>query len=124
MPIDLGLRPWWVEPWPEEEAKRAAEGLGLSDAEAKARLARFGPNLFRERHEKSLLLQYLTRFRNPLVIILLVASAVSAFSAPAKAVEFRGEVRKDTSNVASFAYADGINRKSQNSVGLEAIYKF
>ena len=80
MPIDSKLRPWWLEPWPEEEAKRAAEGLGLLDAEAKARLARFGPNLFRERPEKSLLLQFLTRFRNPLVIILLVASAVSAFS--------------------------------------------
>jgi len=52
----------------------------LSGAEAKARLARFGPNLFRERQEKSLLLQYLTRFKNPLVIILLVASAVSAFT--------------------------------------------
>ena len=53
---------------------------GLSGAEAKARLARFGPNLFRERQDRSLLLQYLTRFKNPLVIILLVASAVSAFT--------------------------------------------
>ncbi len=41
-----------------------------------------------------------------------------------KSLELRGEVRKDTSNVASFAYNDGINRKSQNSVGLEAVYKF
>ncbi len=39
-----------------------------------------GPNLFRQRQERSLLLQYLSRFRNPLVIILLVASAVSAFT--------------------------------------------
>jgi len=53
---------------------------GLSGAEAKARLARFGPNLFRERKEKPLLVQYLIRFKNPLVIILLVASAVSAFT--------------------------------------------
>jgi Mg2+-importing ATPase len=52
----------------------------LSGAQAKARLARFGPNLFRERSGKSLLLQYLMRFKNPLVIILLVASAVSAFT--------------------------------------------
>jgi hypothetical protein len=44
--------------------------------------------------------------------------------APAKNVELRGEVRKDTSDKASFAYNDGIARKSQNSVGLEAIYKF
>jgi len=44
--------------------------------------------------------------------------------APAKNVEFRGELRKDTSDKASFAYNDGINRKAQDSVGLEAIYKF
>ena len=80
MPIDSKLQPWWLEPWPKEEAKSAPEGRGLSAAEAKARLIQFGPNLFRERQEKSLLRQYLIRFKNPLVIILLVASAVSAFS--------------------------------------------
>lgn len=80
MPIDSALRPWWLEPPSGEAAERATEATGLSGAEAKARLARFGPNLFRERQEKSLLLQYLTRFKNPLVIILLVASAVSAFT--------------------------------------------
>lgn len=79
MPIDSMPRPWWLEP-PGEAAERAAEIDGLSGAEARVRLARCGPNLFRERQEKSLLLQYLTRFKNPLVIILLVASAVSAFT--------------------------------------------
>jgi len=44
--------------------------------------------------------------------------------APSKAMELRGEVRKDVSDKASFAYNDGIARKSQNSLGLEAIYKF
>jgi P-type Mg2+ transporter len=80
MPIDSALRPWWLEPPSAEAAEPATEATGLSSAEAKARLARFGPNLFRERREKSLLLQFLTRFKNPLVIILLVASAVSAFT--------------------------------------------
>jgi len=80
MPIDSTLRPWWLEPPSGEAADRATEATGLSGAEAEARLARFGPNLFRERQDKSLLLQYLTRFKNPLVIILLVASAVSAFT--------------------------------------------
>ena len=51
----------------------------MSGAEADARLARFGPNLFRARQDKSLLRQFFARFKNPLVIILLVASAVSAF---------------------------------------------
>jgi len=44
--------------------------------------------------------------------------------APTKNTELRGEVRKDISNQASFAYNDGIGRKDQSSVGLEAIYKF
>ncbi len=75
MPIDSTVRPWWLEP-----LDLATGATGLSSAEAKARLARYGPNLFRGRHEKSLLLQYLTRFKNPLVIILLVASAISALT--------------------------------------------
>ena len=75
-PADSKLAPWWLEPTPSA----AAETAGLSGAEARARLAKVGPNLFRERQEKSLLLQYLARFKNPLVIILLVASAVSAFT--------------------------------------------
>jgi hypothetical protein len=44
--------------------------------------------------------------------------------APSKTMELRGEVRKDTSDKASFAYNDGIARKGQNSLGLEAVYKF
>jgi len=43
---------------------------------------------------------------------------------PTKNVELRGEVRRDSSNVSSFNYADGTTKKSQNSLGLEAIYKF
>ena len=83
MPLDSTLRPWWLEPLSAAGADLAATEAGLSSAEAKIRLARFGPNLFRERQEKSLLLQYLIRFKNPLVIILLVASAVSAFTGEA-----------------------------------------
>ena len=80
MPIGSTLQPWWLAPLPEGTTDTATVVAGLSGAEAKARLARFGPNLFRERQHKSLLLQYLTRFKNPLVVILLVASAVSAFT--------------------------------------------
>jgi hypothetical protein len=43
---------------------------------------------------------------------------------PTKNVELRGEVRADSSNVSSFNYPDGTTKKSQNSFGLEAIYKF
>ena len=80
MPKDAKLQPWWLEPLPAATADQARVAAGLSQVEARARLARFGPNLFRERREKSLLRQYLSRFKNPLVLILLVASAVSAFT--------------------------------------------
>ena len=43
---------------------------------------------------------------------------------PAKNVELRGEVRHDSSNQSSFNQPDGTTKKSQNSLGLEAIYKF
>jgi len=80
MTTDSKRQSWWLEPLSARTAGPARVATGLSGAEAKARLARFGPNRFRVRPEKSLLLQYLIRFKNPLVLILLVASAVSAFT--------------------------------------------
>ena len=61
----------------------AASPDGLSSAEAAARLAQFGPNLIHGEKKKSLVLQFLAKFRNPLVIILLTASALSAFTGDA-----------------------------------------
>jgi Mg2+-importing ATPase len=72
MLIDSKKQSWWLD------APSVAKGL--SSAEARELLAKFGPNLFHERKKKSLLVQYITRFKNPLVIILLVASMVSAFT--------------------------------------------
>lgn len=51
--------------------------LGLTSAEAASRLVRFGPNQLKPRRQ-SALLQILSRFRNPLVLILLAASVISA----------------------------------------------
>jgi len=73
MPLEPPHSPWWLQ-------KQILEGSGLSSAEAKSRLAKFGQNLFSEGVSKSLLQQYLIRFKNPLILILLVASAVSAFT--------------------------------------------
>ena len=56
---------------------------GLSNAEAAARLIHFGPNLIHAERKRALLLQFLAKFRNPLVIILLTASALSAFTGDA-----------------------------------------
>ena len=50
----------------------------MNSAEAAARLKQFGPNLIHAERKRALVLQFLTKFRNPLVIILLIASALSA----------------------------------------------
>jgi hypothetical protein len=44
--------------------------------------------------------------------------------AASKSMELRGEIRKDTSDVAAFNFSDGTPRKAQSSLGLEAVYKF
>lgn len=71
---------WWLTPLTEPQAELATDAAGLSSAEARLRLAKFGKNLFRDHQQKSLILQFLSRFKNPLVILLLVASAISAFT--------------------------------------------
>ena len=53
---------------------------GLSQREARQRSARFGPNTLRNYGERPLILQYLSHFKNPLVMVLLAASAVSALT--------------------------------------------
>ncbi len=53
---------------------------GLSDSEAAARLAEFGPNLLHPVKRRLLFFQFLAKFRNPLVLILLVASIVLALT--------------------------------------------
>jgi Mg2+-importing ATPase len=65
---------WWLTPVP------AADAAGLSSSEAASRLARFGPNLFRDHQQRPLIVQFLSRFKNPLVILLLVASGISALT--------------------------------------------
>ena len=68
---------WWLAP---PEVSAAVRATGLSGADARERLSRFGPNLFRDHPVQSLLVQFISRFKNPLVIILLMASAISAFT--------------------------------------------
>jgi P-type Mg2+ transporter len=51
---------------------------GLTAREAARRLERAGPNVLRIHRERSFLFHLLTRFRNPLVILLMAAGAISA----------------------------------------------
>ena len=69
---------------PESEQKGPkqdghSEIRGLSGGEARARLARFGPNELTSARRLTGLRQLLSFFSNPLVIILLIASVISAF---------------------------------------------
>ena len=68
---------WWREPLSECQAALGAGSDGLSSKEARHRLRISGPNTFQDSPKRSLLVQFLTRFKNPLVIILLVASTIS-----------------------------------------------
>lgn len=77
MPAPSHPTAWWQTPLAPPPAAQAG-AAGLSTREARARLARDGANLPRAPRRWTPLLHYLARFGNPLIIILLVASAVSA----------------------------------------------
>jgi P-type Mg2+ transporter len=53
---------------------------GLSSAEAAARLKQGGPNRLRPPLQRAVVLQFLAQFRNPLVLVLLVAIGISALT--------------------------------------------
>jgi Mg2+-importing ATPase len=80
MAIDSSTRPWWLESFPDAAKASAYVTTGLSSAEARLRLAKFGPNLFSDHQELPLWRQFLARFKNPLVLLLLAASAISAMT--------------------------------------------
>ena len=54
------------------------EGLTSEDAERRRRI--YGPNALRDHGRRSALLDFLSRFQNPLVLLLLAAGAISAFT--------------------------------------------
>jgi len=71
---------FWQQSAPELLKRLNATAAGLTSSEADDRLMQFGPNMLRPPRKRALVLQFLARFKNPLVIILLIASAVSAFT--------------------------------------------
>ena len=54
--------------------------IGLTRIEAAQRLGHYGPNRLRPATQRAVVLQFLAHFRNPLVLVLLAASVVSALS--------------------------------------------
>ena len=71
---------FWNLPSASLLSQLEATADGLSLREARTRSARFGPNTLRTHGERPLLIQYLSHFKNPLVLVLLAASAVSALT--------------------------------------------
>ncbi len=74
-PADHAESPWWLS-----EDPGASENHGLTSAEVAQRLAKFGPNALRPQAAHALLWQFVSRFKNPLVVVLLIASGVSALT--------------------------------------------
>lgn len=75
---ELGAEEVWQERVDRLLIRLATTRTGLASTEVQSRLATHGPNDAATIKRSPLWLQFLARFRNPLVIILLVASALSA----------------------------------------------
>lgn len=69
---------FWTQPLPELLAALGSNASGLSDDQASAQLERYGHNELNATPRRTLIRQYLSHFKNPLVLILLAASTLSA----------------------------------------------
>ena len=57
-----------------------ADKNGLTQAEARARFAKYGPNKLKEAEKPTLLQRFLQQLKDPMLIILMIAAAVSALT--------------------------------------------
>jgi Mg2+-importing ATPase len=81
MPSDNGHeQKFWQIPLADLTRQLRTSRDGLSTPEAVARRARYGLNELEKRRRLSLPLKFLSRFRNPLVLILLVAGVIAALT--------------------------------------------
>src|SRR6266487_2060678 len=71
---------FWNSSLASVQSQLAAPADGLSSEEVLQRRARLGPNVLRVQHQRALVLQFLSRFGNPLVIVLLAASGIAALT--------------------------------------------
>ncbi|MBC2731315.1 magnesium-translocating P-type ATPase [Thiobacillus sp.] len=72
LPLDF-----WQSPLADLQTQLGSSPEGLGEAEAGARRRTYGANLLRPRAERAWILQFLAHFRNPLVLVLLAASAIA-----------------------------------------------
>ncbi len=76
----MRCRPPWQVPLAALLAELRTTPAGLTDAEARQRLAAYGPNDALSRRRRPLWRQVLDRFANPLILILLFAGGLSAWT--------------------------------------------
>jgi Mg2+-importing ATPase len=79
-PAPVGSADFWSVSLASLQAELGASNSGLDDAEALRRLEVEGPNVLRPRRERAVVLQFLARFANPLILLLLAAATISAFT--------------------------------------------
>src|SRR6185369_4517353 len=72
--------PFWQFPLASVLDQLSSGLEGLKSEEAATRLAQYGPNVLTTHRQRALFLEFLARFRNPLVILLLAASGISALT--------------------------------------------
>jgi Mg2+-importing ATPase len=71
---------FWQSDLETLQATLHSDAAGLDQAEAARRKLVHGPNVLRPRRERAIALQFLSRFGNPLVILLLAAATISGFT--------------------------------------------
>lgn len=79
-PAAEDVRTFWNRPLSTLLEELGSSTAGLSTQDAQARLVSIGPNVLQGRRRFSQLRKLATRFANPLVVILLVAAAISALT--------------------------------------------
>ncbi|MEO6077721.1 MAG: magnesium-translocating P-type ATPase [Candidatus Andersenbacteria bacterium] len=77
MKISL-VEAYWQESEQELLATLGTSNHGISEQEAEKRLRMYGRNIFVQRKIDSIFVRFLKKFKNPLILILLFASVVSA----------------------------------------------
>jgi len=72
--------PFWQKPLAVVLAELHASPEGLRSEDAAVRLTQYGPNLLTAQRQRALMIEFLSRFRNPLVLLLLAASGIAALT--------------------------------------------
>jgi len=81
-----------ARPLPTVPAEARTGPQGLNEAEAIVRRQASGPNTLRPHHERAIVLRFLARFANPLIIVLLAASAIAAVLGDLRSFVFIGVI--------------------------------